>query len=108
MIIGRVREQELLEQAFKEKRNRFITVYGRRRIGKTYLINEFFKKKNCIYFHITGVRNASMKDQLENFAREMSKTFLKGFPVTAPTNWNDAFQLLTAQLHQTKKRLSFF
>lgn len=108
MIIGRIREQEFLERAFNEKRNRFITVYGRRRIGKTYLINEFFKKKKCVYFHITGIRNGSMRDQLENFARELSQTFLKGFTIKASASWKDAFQLLTAQLRLTKKKVVIF
>ncbi len=108
MIIGRKREQELLEQAFNEKRNRFITVYGRRRVGKTYLINEFFKNKKCIYFHVTGTRNGTMKDQIENFAQEFSQTFLKGTPLKPPARWKEAFQLLTAQIRHTKKKVVLF
>ncbi len=108
MIIGRKREQELLENIFNEKRNRFVTVYGRRRVGKTYLINEFFKKKDCLYFHVTGKRNGKLKDQLENFTNVLSKTFFDGIPLKTPSRWKDALILLTTQLEKTDKKIILF
>ncbi len=108
MIIGRKKEQEQLENIFKDKRNRFVTVYGRRRVGKSYLINEFFKKKDCIYFHVTGKRNGRLKDQLENFTKVLSKTFFGGVPLKTPSRWKDALELLTAQLEKTEKKVVLF
>ena len=108
MIIGREIEQEKLENIFKEKRNRFVTIYGRRRVGKTYLINEFFKKKDCVYFHVTGKRNGKLKDQLENFTKVLSQTFFNGAPLKTPSRWKDAFMLLTTQLKKTEKKVVLF
>ena len=78
MIIGRKREIEDLEIAFKSKESQFITVYGRRLVGKTYLIREFFKTKDCHFFHVTGVQNGKTAKQLEKFADALSKTFHAG------------------------------
>ena len=44
-IIGREREKDLLNRCLMSKRPEFVAVYGRRRIGKTYLIKEFFNKQ---------------------------------------------------------------
>ena len=41
-IIGREREQEILEQCLDSKRPEFLVVFGRRRVGKTFLIKEYF------------------------------------------------------------------
>jgi AAA+ ATPase superfamily predicted ATPase len=50
MIIGRVNELKMLEKAYKSKKVEFITIYGRRRVGKTYLIRTFFGSKKCTFF----------------------------------------------------------
>ena len=51
-IIGREREKGILEECLKSGRPEFIAVYGRRRIGKTFLIKQFFKNK--FDFYMTG------------------------------------------------------
>jgi len=43
MIIGRKREQEILQNCLVSDKSEFIVLYGRRRVGKTYLVREFFK-----------------------------------------------------------------
>ena len=45
MIIGRKTEQNILTDIFNSKKAEFVAVYGRRRVGKTYLIEQFFLKK---------------------------------------------------------------
>ena len=42
-IIGRKAEKELLDRIFQSKKSEFVAVYGRRRVGKSYLVNEFFR-----------------------------------------------------------------
>ena len=42
-IIGRKAEKELLDRIFQSKKSEFVAVYGRRRVGKSYLVNEFFQ-----------------------------------------------------------------
>ncbi len=66
-ISGRKAEITLLQQALSSANSEFIAVYGRRRVGKTYLVREFFD--NALCFEITGIHRASLNDQLANFVQ---------------------------------------
>ena len=70
-------EQKILERAFKSQKAEFIVVYGRRRVGKTFLIRQFFGSKDCIFFQVTGIQKGTTKIQLHKFTEAISKTFLK-------------------------------
>lgn len=67
MIIGREREKQRLNKAYLSNESEFIVVYGRRRVGKTYLIREFFEEKKCLFVHATGSYKEKLKTQLERF-----------------------------------------
>ncbi len=108
MIIGRKREQEGLERIFQRRKSQFITIYGRMRVGKTYLIQEFFTHKKCIFLQATGIQHGKLKDQLENFTKAFSKTFFHGAPLETPESWSDAFKLLTKQIEQTDEKVVIF
>lgn len=108
MIIGRKRELELLELAYGSSEAQFITVYGRRRVGKTFLIREFFTQKECHYFHVTGLQHGNIKKQLENFSKSLSHAFHKGSPLKAPSNWGDALEMLTKDLADLKGKVVLF
>lgn len=69
LISGRSTEQEELSEMFNSKVAEFTVLYGRRRIGKSYLIEMFFEKKSCYFFHITGVKNGTMEEQLKEFSK---------------------------------------
>jgi len=101
-IIGRKEELSLLKEIQKSKDPEFVAIYGRRRVGKTFLIREFFSKKG-IYFEMTGTKDAPMARQLENFTSALSKTFVKGRPLKTPPNWEKAFALLTQELEAIPK-----
>lgn len=90
-IIGRKEEQKELSAAFDSKRAEFIVVYGRRRIGKTFLIEQFFRPKKCVFFHVTGVQDALLKEQLAEFSKAIGKTFYGGARIEAASSWMDAF-----------------
>ena len=62
MIIGRKREQEILQNCVVSDKSEFIILYGRRRVGKTYLVREFFKDK--LTFYSTGVLGGDRETQL--------------------------------------------
>lgn len=64
-IIGREWEQKVLAEAVDSNRPEFVAVYGRRRIGKTYLVRNFFHGE--FDFYMTGSFNASMKTNLRIF-----------------------------------------
>lgn len=66
MVIGRKEEQEMLLSAAQSEYSELVAVYGRRRVGKTYLIRETFGYK--FTFQHTGLANARTKDQLFSFA----------------------------------------
>lgn len=61
-IIGRQREIALLQEIYESPRAEFVAVYGRRRIGKTYLIDKFFSDKYD--FYMTGIYEGTRKEQL--------------------------------------------
>lgn len=65
MLIGREKEKKLLLEAMESEQSEFIAVYGRRRVGKTYLIRETFNYHFC--FQHTGILDAPLKEQLSEF-----------------------------------------
>ena len=69
-IIGREREKDILTRCLESKRPEFLVVYGRRRVGKTYLIREFFNEK--FSFYTTGIPDQKTKNQLKAFNESLS------------------------------------
>ena len=86
-IIGRTQEQKTLERAYKSDQAEFIAIYGRRRVGKTFLVRQYFKKnqssmkKRSVFFYVTGTKDGPMSDQLANFTQEIGNTFYSGAPL---------------------------
>ncbi len=89
-IIGRQKEIERIKSYISSKRSEFVAVYGRRRVGKTYLIKELFE--NQFTFRITGRENVSLREQLLNFSYALSDCF--GIDAK-PSNWTEAFRILS-------------
>ena len=96
-IIGREYEFGLLEQALNSGESELVVVYGRRRVGKTFLVNQFFN--NRFAFKLTGVYDKPESIQLERFAMQMEEY---GFPCDVPDNWFKAFDLLKSFLKQAQ------
>jgi len=88
-------EEETLTDFLESKRAEFLAVYGRRRVGKTFLINAFFEKKKVIFFKVTGSKNGERAEQLGHFIKAISETFYHGVALQVPKTWDDAFELLT-------------
>ncbi|MDR3305627.1 MAG: AAA family ATPase [Clostridiales Family XIII bacterium] len=89
-IVGREEEQMDLQEYYDEDRPEFLVVYGRRRIGKTYLIREFFGDRFC--FHATGLSKAPKSEQLREFNYALNKYGDGDFPVAG--DWFTAFHQL--------------
>lgn len=102
-IIGRLREQELLKELFDSKKAEFIAVYGRRRVGKTYLIKNFIDSLPAVFFHVTGLQKGSLKDQLSEFAKQIGAAFYQGAPLSPRSRWIDAFEDLTQAINKIPK-----
>lgn len=101
MIIGRSKEIEKLNELYHGNSAELVALYGRRRVGKTFLIDEVFEDK--IVFRHAGLspideikteskRKSRMKDQLEHFYRSLKMAGYKGNK--APESWRDAFYML--------------
>ncbi len=97
-IIGRDPQKKIFEEALASQKSEFIIVYGRRRVGKTFLI------KNALHDHIkfemTGIQNADLSDQLQNFADKLSE--YSRTEVKQPRSWMQAFSMLKKYLSSLK------
>jgi len=89
-IVGRNKELALLERYAQSNRSEFIAVYGRRRVGKTYLVNHAFA--NRFTFAMTGILDGTRRDQLMAFADAM-EMFGNELAIP-PDNWMKAFSML--------------
>jgi hypothetical protein len=90
----------VLDTALKSSDPEFVAVYGRRRVGKTFLVREFFGDTLC--FELTGLHNTSMSDQLENFAQALGKAAGQGTLPRPPASWREAFHQLEQFLESSK------
>ena len=105
-IIGRKHEQEILQECLDSTKAEFIAVYGRRRIGKTYLVKQFFEEK--FDFYATGVYNISRTEQLKRWKIQLQKH--SGEKTVKPKDWFEAFDQLQKYLESLadKKRIVIF
>lgn len=105
-MIGRKREFDLLQEAIEKPRAQIITIYGRRRVGKTFLVNEFFN--NQYAFKHTAV---SPLDENQKLKRGILKIQLLEFHYSlrnyglphdepVPANWSEAFHVLQSLMEQ--------
>ena len=100
-IIGRLAEKNILKECYESDKAEFIAVYGRRRIGKTFLIKSYFKDN--FDFYITGIYQGSKKEQLSFFNKQLCDYSKVPYPQV--DNWFDAFDQLKHYL-STKKQKS--
>lgn len=95
-VVGRESEKKMLREAMQSKTPELIAVYGRRRVGKTFLIRQFLKKE--IAFEFTGSKDANLGQQLANFSKSLGKLSGNEKLYRVPANWSDGFDLLTSYI----------
>ena len=88
-IIGRKKELALLDRYYHSGKAEFVALYGRRRVGKTFLIRQRFNGQ--FDFDMTGVLEGSKAEQMTAFHAAMK---LSGYKGRKNTNWMDAFVAL--------------
>ena len=93
-IIGRSVEQEILRQRIESKSPELITIYGRRRIGKTFLVRQYFN--DTFHFYSTGIYQGTKKEQLGEFNRQLE--YYSGRKWKLAKDWFDAFAQLREYL----------
>ncbi len=93
-IIGRKNEIKEFDRIYRSSKAEFVVVFGRRRVGKTFIVNQLYSSQMCFYH--TGLspieNDSNVKKQLQNFAFSLANYGLKMDSV--PDNWLEAFELL--------------
>jgi len=98
-LIGRKFEAANLRAAYDSENAEFIIVYGRRRVGKTFLVRNVLNEK--FDFCVTGLFKKTKKRQLENFANSLSEW--SGMDIPTPKDWYEAFRELKRYLKTLNK-----
>lgn len=98
-LVGREEEQKILERKMATDQPELIAIYGRRRIGKTYLVRTYCQKN--IAFEMTGIHEASLADQLTNFSMALQRATKTLVPMAIPASWVQAFDFLDRYLLDT-------
>lgn len=106
-MIGRDNQIKQLNEALSSSKSSFIAVTGRRRVGKTYLIEEIYKKHLCLT--VTGIQGGDLKTQIVNFTQKIIETSSLSIDTT-PKNWQEIFVLLKSYLQSlsSKKKQVIF
>ncbi|MFY7908779.1 MAG: AAA family ATPase [Emticicia sp.] len=108
-IIGRETEKKILREVIESDNAELVVIYGRRRVGKTFLIREFFEKE--LVFEFSGQYDAKTKIQLQNFSNKLDQSTKSLYPSSVPNNWTEALNRLKTYLNpilDKKKAVVFF
>ncbi|MEN0050819.1 MAG: ATP-binding protein, partial [Bacteroidota bacterium] len=99
-LIGRGKELKKLHNYLQSRKSEFIAVYGRRRVGKTFLIRQAYN--NDFDFHLTGIANVGMKQQLSQFHAALLKYAQKiNWTPEVATDWFTAFHQLETLIEKS-------
>ena len=99
-IIGRKQEIIRLQELYKSNKPEFVAVYGRRRVGKTFLVREMLEKE--FVFDLAGLAKGDLKEQLMNFHFTLKRVADNEFPL--PKSWLEAFEQLISVLQKSNKK----
>lgn len=101
LLVGRFEEKKTLESALHSQKAEMVSVVGRRRVGKTFLVKSVYKDK--LDFEITGIQHATRREQLRNFMLQLAERSGGRFPLMEPKDWLEAFYLLSKFLEMKQK-----
>ncbi len=107
-LIGRTQEISLLKEALQSEEAEMISIIGRRRVGKTFLVQQVYQQH--IIFEVSGLQDADKSEQLRNFTERLLE-FFPDEAMQVPKDWLDAFFLLVRLLRNRKtikKTVVFF
>lgn len=104
-FIGREAERNSLRRFIDSDRSEFIAIYGRRRVGKTFLVTETLEGE--LDFDMTGVLNGDKDMQLVSFYLSLQQS---GYAGRRPANWIDAFEALKeiAKMRSAQTHITLF
>jgi AAA+ ATPase superfamily predicted ATPase len=99
-LIGRKSELGIFKKIISSNKAEFVAVYGRRRVGKTFLIHEYFSKEADLYLSLQGKKDGSISEQLFHFKTMLEEAFFNGQPISKLASWEDAFELLAKVIEE--------
>ncbi|MFI5124796.1 MAG: ATP-binding protein [Chitinophagales bacterium] len=108
-IIGRENETQILGKLLQSRRAELLAIYGRRRVGKTYLIKTYYKEH--LAFSCSGQYNGKTREQLINFTEQLNAYFPGQKRMLAAATWQEAFGFLRAGIDSIghgRKKVIFF
>lgn len=97
-IIGREEEKDKLDKILQSNQAEFLAIYGRRRVGKTFLIRQHLQGR--IVFELAGTKEGTIEQQLLNFFGEYLRRTERKQEISAPQTWFQAFDYLAAYLFE--------
>lgn len=100
MLIGRKKQQAELRDAYNSDDSKFVALYGRRRVGKTYLVKQTFKDE-FTFFH-SGLANGSLQEQLYGWRSSLEDAGLQ--VPSSPKHWLEAFDMLKELIRQSSAK----
>jgi uncharacterized protein len=106
-MIGRIEEVKIMQALLESPKGEMLAVYGRRRVGKTYLIENAYQP--YLSFKFTGTQNATLQNQLFKFTEKLKEYFPHSESITLPKTWYEAFNQLKICLSKSEqKQVVFF
>lgn len=102
-LVGREAELKKLTEFYESPKAEFLAAYGRRRVGKTFLMQYFCQQAGGTCLHVTGIKDASLVEQIASFTKVVGKTFYQGAELQAKQTWLEVFEQLTAALENLPK-----
>lgn len=100
-MVGREQQTATMQETLTAHRSAFVALTGRRRVGKTYLIEQVYEQHFCLT--VTGIQHADTQSQINNFMYKLKKVS-KIKMIGQPSNWQQVFGLLRSYLNTLSKR----
>lgn len=101
-LIGRKSERKTFDHCIGSSESKLIAVYGRRRVGKTFLIRKYLEKHMLI--EIAGLYDGDMQDQLSHFTKSLNSQIEAYDIIGIPSTWIEAFTLLAKYIDSKKSK----
>ena len=99
-LYSRTNEIKILGQLYNSNRPELLALYGRRRVGKTFLIKQYFSdKEDAIFFNVTGAKDGTFHEQIGHFTKQIGRVFYGGTALQAGKNWDETFEILTGAVN---------
>ena len=100
-LIGRKQEQEELKRLTESGQPEFMVIYGRRRVGKTFLVRSFFHDN--FTFYTTGIARGTRREQLRHFSEALHEK-CASLPETDAEDWFEVFKRLRTLISKSRQR----